>query len=92
MGSRQGWVASNRVREIREGLLLTREDLARRARVSLRTVWSVEAGYNCRVETRRSILRALGLARSRYREVFPHPHGPAAASSESVAAAHAGQA
>ncbi len=63
----------NRVREIREELLLTRGDLARRAGVSLRTVWSVEAGHDCRVETKRAILRALGVSRSRYRDIFPLP-------------------
>jgi DNA-binding XRE family transcriptional regulator len=92
MGSREGLVAQNRVRELREGKLLTREDLARRARVSLRTVWSVEAGYNSRVETKRSILRALGVARNRYRDVFPYPHGPAAPNSEAGVAAHSDQA
>jgi DNA-binding XRE family transcriptional regulator len=65
--------AQNRVRETREELLLTRDDLARRAGVSLRTVWSVEAGHECRVETKRAILRALGVSRSRYRDIFPLP-------------------
>ena len=63
----------NRVREIREERLLTRDDLARRAGVSLRTVWSVGAGHVCRVDTKRAILRALGVARSRHRDVFPLP-------------------
>ena len=73
MNSSAPRLAPNRVRETREELLLTRDDLARRAGVSLRTVWSVEAGHDCRVETKRAILRALGVSRSRYRDIFPLP-------------------
>jgi DNA-binding XRE family transcriptional regulator len=62
---------ANRVREIREEQLMTREELARRASVSLRTIWSVEAGHECRLETKRAILRALGIARTQHRTVFP---------------------
>ncbi len=63
--------APNRVRELREEQLVTREELARRAGISLRTVWSVEAGHECRLETKRAILRALGIPRNRHRSVFP---------------------
>jgi transcriptional regulator with XRE-family HTH domain len=81
--------APNRVRELREELLLTRDDLARRAGVSLRTVWSVEAGHNSRVDTKRAILRALGVSRSRYREIFPLPvRGFSAPGPEAPAGAH----
>jgi transcriptional regulator with XRE-family HTH domain len=62
----------NRVRELREDRLMTREELAERAGVSLRTVWSVESGKPCRLPTKRRILEALGLARTDHREVFPH--------------------
>jgi len=51
---------------------MTREELAARAGVSLRTVWSVESGNPCRLPTKRRILEALGLARTDHREVFPH--------------------
>lgn len=85
--------AHNRVREIREELLLTRDDLARRAGISLRTVWSVEAGHDCRVETKRAILRALGVSRSRYRDIFPLPvRAFSVPSPESPAGAHSGSA
>jgi len=63
----------NRVRELREARLMTREELARRAGVSERTVWSVENGRPCRIHTKRRILRALGLARSEHLRVFPRP-------------------
>jgi transcriptional regulator with XRE-family HTH domain len=61
----------NRVRLLREDRLMSREELARRARVSLRTIWSVESGNECRLETKRAILRALGVSRRRHRFVFP---------------------
>ena len=62
---------ANLVRTLREERLMSREELAKRARVSLRTIWSVESGHECRLETKRAILRALGIARSRHRVVFP---------------------
>ena len=61
----------NPIRKLREELLMTREELAERAGVSLRTVWSVENGRSCRVPTKRRILHALGVAKRRHREVFP---------------------
>lgn len=61
----------NRVRELREERLMTREELARRAGVSERTIWSVEKGHPCRIHTKRRILRALGMARSEHLRVFP---------------------
>ncbi len=62
----------NLVRALREERLMSREELAKRARVSLRTIWSVEAGHECRLETKRSILRALRISRSQHRLVFPN--------------------
>jgi DNA-binding XRE family transcriptional regulator len=63
---------SNRVREIREERLMTREELAERAGLSLRTVWSVENGFPCRLPTKRRILRGLRLAKIHHRLVFPN--------------------
>ena len=49
----------NRVREMREHKLMTQAQLARRAKVALRTIHSVEKGMNCRMDTKRKILLAL---------------------------------
>jgi predicted transcriptional regulator len=49
---------------------MTRKELAARAGVSVRTIWSVENGSSCRVETKRRILRALGVARRDHGRVF----------------------
>ena len=61
----------NRVREMRENKLMTQSQLARKARVALRTIHSVEKGMNCRMDTKRKILLALGLRFEDKELVFP---------------------
>ena len=61
----------NRVREMREHKLMTQAQLARRAKVALRTIHSVEKGMNCRMDTKRKILLALGLRFEDKDLVFP---------------------
>ena len=53
--------AANNVRRLREDLLLTKAELARKAGVSPLTVSRVERGEECRVDTKRKIILALGL-------------------------------
>ncbi len=60
----------NRVRELREDKLMTQAQLARKARVALRTIHSVEKGMNCRMDTKRKILLALGIPFEQKGEVF----------------------
>ncbi len=50
----------NNVKEIRERLLMSKSELARKAGVSILTITRVEKGYDCRLETKRKILKALG--------------------------------
>ncbi len=64
-------VPTNRVREIREHKLMTQSQLARKARIALRTIHSVEKGLNCRMDTKRKILLALGLRFEDKDLVFP---------------------
>jgi DNA-binding XRE family transcriptional regulator len=64
-------VQPNRVRELREDRLMTQAQLARKARVALRTIHSVEKGMNCRMDTKRKILLALGLRFEDKEQVFP---------------------
>ena len=61
----------NRVRELRENKLMTQAQLARKAKVALRTIHSVEKGMNCRMDTKRKILLALGLRFEDKDHVFP---------------------
>ena len=64
----------NRVRELREDRLMTQAQLARKAKVALRTIHSVEKGMNCRMDTKRKILIALGLRFEDKNMVFPPKH------------------
>ena len=59
-----------RVRELRENKLMTQAQLAKKARVALRTIHSVEKGMNCRMDTKRKILIALGLRFEDKSQVF----------------------
>lgn len=61
----------NRVRELRENRLMTQAQLARKAKVALRTIHSVEKGMNCRMDTKRKILLALGMSFEEKDMVFP---------------------
>jgi DNA-binding XRE family transcriptional regulator len=60
----------NNVRSIREDLLLTKAELARKAGVSALTVTRVERGAECRVDTKRKIILALGLQPADKEKVF----------------------
>ena len=64
----------NRVRELRENRLMTQAQLARKAKVALRTIHSVEKGMNCRMDTKRKILLALGMRFEDKDHVFPSMH------------------
>jgi DNA-binding XRE family transcriptional regulator len=64
-------IVMNRVRELRENRLMTQAQLARKAKVALRTIHSVEKGMNCRMDTKRKILLALGLRFEDKDHVFP---------------------
>jgi DNA-binding XRE family transcriptional regulator len=51
----------NAVQELREEQMLSKAELARRAGVSVLTIDRVERGSECRVDTKRKIILALGL-------------------------------
>jgi DNA-binding XRE family transcriptional regulator len=53
--------AANNVQRLREAQLLTKAELARKAGVSPLTISRIEAGMECRVDTKRKIIFALGL-------------------------------
>jgi len=48
-------------REIRESLMMSKAELARKANISPNTLTRVEQGRACRAETKRKIFLALGL-------------------------------
>jgi len=62
---------SSSVKKIRERLLMSKAELARKAGVSPLTIDRVERGKNCRMETKRKIILALGYDISAKEEIFP---------------------
>lgn len=62
---------SNNVRKLREELLTSKAELGRRAGVSALTIDRVEAGFDCRMDTKRKIILALGLKITDKEKVFP---------------------
>lgn len=60
----------NIVRKIREELLMSKAELARKAGVSSLTIDRIEKGKSCRMETKRKIILALGFNLADKRKVF----------------------
>jgi DNA-binding XRE family transcriptional regulator len=67
----------NRVAEIRKQRMMSKAELARAAGISPLTIDRVERGYSCRMDTKRKIIRALGLDLSQAALVFPEEAEPA---------------
>ena len=51
---------SNCVRQIREAKMMSKAELARKASVTVQTVDRIEKGNDCRLDTKRKIILALG--------------------------------
>lgn len=64
-------VEKNRVREIRESLLMSKAELARKAGISPVTIDRIEKGAPCRMATMRKVILALGLKLEDRKDVFP---------------------
>ena len=62
---------ANRVKEIRESLLMSKAELARKADVSPLTITRIERGHPCRMETMRKIILALDYKLTEKVDVFP---------------------
>ena len=61
----------NNVQRFREELLMSKAELARKASLSALTIDRVESGMQCRMDTKRKILLALGLKLTDKDRVFP---------------------
>jgi len=64
-------LGSNLVKRIREQLLISKSELARKAEVSPLTIDRVENGMDCRMDTKRRIILALGYKLCDREKVFP---------------------
>jgi len=60
----------NKLREYRIENMISKAELARKAGLSVLTVARIEKGYDCRMDTKRKLLKALGLKLADRRKVF----------------------
>ena len=67
-------IFENRVRKLREDRLMTQSELADKANLALRTVLSIEKGMECRMDTKRKLIRAFGISIMDKDLVFPTRH------------------
>jgi DNA-binding XRE family transcriptional regulator len=63
-------MSNNYLRELRESLMISKAELARKANVSPVTITRIEQGRACRIETKRKIVLALGYNISDKNKVF----------------------
>lgn len=61
---------NNNVKRLREAQLMSKAELARKAGVSTLTIDRVESGKDCRMDTKRKIILALGFKLSEKSKVF----------------------
>ena len=61
---------SNSVRQLREDQMMSKAELARKASVTVQTIDRIERGFDCRVDTKRKIIEALGCKLSERTKIF----------------------
>ena len=64
-------MGQNIIKSIREGFLMSKAELARKAGISPLTIDRIEKGRSCRMETKRKIILALGYGLSEKDKIFP---------------------
>jgi DNA-binding XRE family transcriptional regulator len=65
-----GAMAKNFLKQIRESMLMSKAELARKANVSPITIDRIEKGLPCRMETKRKIILALNYKLSDKDKIF----------------------
>jgi len=63
-------MSQNTLKTIRESLMISRAELARKAKISPFTITRIENSIPCRMETKRKIILALGYKNSDKNKVF----------------------
>ena len=63
-------MSRDRLKTVRESLLMSKTELARKAKLSFNTVNRVEKGYPCRIGTKRKIILALGIDLTEHDKLF----------------------
>ena len=62
----------NNLKKFREDLMMSKAELARKAKVSPITIARIEDGMPCRLETMRKIIRGLDKKLSDRNDIFPN--------------------
>ena len=60
----------NNVRTIRESKMMSKAELARKASVTVQTIDRIEKGNDCRLDTKRKIILALGYKLGERSKIF----------------------
>ena len=63
-------MSKNSLKKIRESLMISQAELARKANISPFTIARIESGKPCRLDTKRKIILALGYNISDKHKVF----------------------
>ena len=76
---------SNSVRQIRESKMMSKAELARKADVTVQTIDRIEKGNECRLDTKRKIILALGYKLADRTRIFEEDNGGPYGSSKKIA-------
>ena len=68
-------VNTNSVRQIRESKMMSKAELARKADVTVQTIDRIEKGNECRLDTKRKIILALGYKLTDRKQIFEEKNG-----------------
>ncbi len=63
-------MSANTVKKIRESQMMSKAELARKAEVTVQTIDRIEKGNDCRLDTKRKIIQALGYKLADRTKVF----------------------
>ena len=66
---------TNSVRQIRETKMMSKAELARKADVTVQTIDRIEKGNECRLDTKRKIILALGYKLADRTRIFEDDNG-----------------
>ena len=64
-------MGKNSLKKVREAILMSKAELARKANISPITISRIEQGFPCRLDTQRKIIKALGYKLSDRDKIFP---------------------
>lgn len=75
---------SNSVQQIREAKMMSKAELARKAEVTVQTIDRIEKGNDCRLDTKRKIILALGYKLVDRTRIFDSDNDSSASSTRKV--------